>query len=88
MNAMHVRLANDLASRVRHRPAAEAAAELAEYLRSFWDSRMRLALLTQVDADHDSPDPLVVAAVALLRSRSALIRAARHRSDHPSPTDA
>jgi hypothetical protein len=35
MIPMHARLANDLASHVRHHPAAEAHAELDDYLRHY-----------------------------------------------------
>ncbi len=65
----NVRMANDLAPYVRHFPAAVAHVELAEYLRRYWDSRMRLALFAQIDADQSGSDPLVLAAVALLRGQ-------------------
>jgi hypothetical protein len=66
---MNVRMANDLASYVRHLPAAEAHMELAVYMRRYWDSRMRLALFAQIDTDQSGPDPLILAAVALLRGQ-------------------
>ena len=62
-----VRMANEIAAQFRHLPDDAAAAAVAGHLRSFWDPRMRAQLLDQVAAGDDGLDPLVLAAVALLR---------------------
>jgi formate dehydrogenase subunit delta len=64
----HVRLVNEIAVQFHHRPAGEAAAAIATHVRTFWDPRMRAALLAHVDAGGADLDPLAVAAAGLLRS--------------------
>ncbi len=65
-----IRLANDIAAQFHHRPSAEAAEEVADHIRLFWEPRMRADLLAQiadgVDED-DGIDPIVTAAAELLR---------------------
>jgi formate dehydrogenase subunit delta len=59
--------ANDIAAQFHHLPSEQAAAAVAEHLRRFWDPRMRTRLSELVDAGTDGLDPLVVAAVVLMR---------------------
>ena len=61
-----LRLAGEIAAQFEHRPVAEAAGEMAEHIRQFWDPRMRRALLAAVDAGADAT-PLVLTAAGLLR---------------------
>jgi formate dehydrogenase subunit delta len=63
----YVRLANDIAAQFRHWQTGEAAAVIAEHLRSFWDPRMRTQLIAHVDAGAADLDPLLVHVVAQLR---------------------
>jgi formate dehydrogenase subunit delta len=63
----HVRLANDIAVQFHHRTPDRAAAEIAAHLRSYWDTRMREALLAHVDAGGADLDELAVRAAKLLR---------------------
>jgi formate dehydrogenase subunit delta len=56
-----VRMANDIARQFAHLPADEAAAAVANHVRSFWDPRMRRQLLEEIDRDESQLDPLVVA---------------------------
>ncbi|GAA5101753.1 formate dehydrogenase subunit delta [Haloechinothrix salitolerans] len=57
-----VRLANDIAAQFRHRTAQQAAQEIAQHIRMFWDPRMRAELLRCAAADPNSLDPLALAA--------------------------
>jgi formate dehydrogenase subunit delta len=61
-----IRLATEIAAQFRHRPPEEAAEAIAAHIRSFWDPRMRSQLFAHVAAGAVT-DPLVLAAVALLR---------------------
>jgi formate dehydrogenase subunit delta len=61
-----LRLAGEIAVQFEHRPVSEAAGQMAEHIRQFWDPRMRRALLAAVDAGADVA-PAVVAAAGLLR---------------------
>ena len=66
-----IRMANDIASQFHHRPPAEAAEEVAEHIRLFWEARMRAELLAQVAArveEDDGIDPIVIDAAELLRA--------------------
>jgi formate dehydrogenase subunit delta len=49
-----------------HRDAAEAAAEIANHIRLFWDPRMKADLRRHLETDSASLDPLVIAAVEQL----------------------
>ena len=64
-----IRMANDIAAQFHHRPPAEAAEEVAQHIRQFWDPRMRADLLARVadGAGDDGIDPIVVDAAELLR---------------------
>jgi formate dehydrogenase subunit delta len=66
----HVRLVNDIAAQFQHRPPEEAAESVANHLRSFWDPRMRAALLAHVEAGGPGLDPLAVRAAELLAART------------------
>ncbi|AZP23621.1 formate dehydrogenase [Streptomyces aquilus] len=60
-------MANDIARNLGHLPQERAAEEIAGHIGRFWDPRMRARLDAYVDAGADGLDPLVVAAVKLLR---------------------
>lgn len=62
-----IRLANDIAAQFHHLPADAAAKEIAGHIKSFWDPAMRAKLSDCVGTEADAVDPLVVAAVELLR---------------------
>lgn len=57
-----VRLVNEIAAQFQHRPAEQAAQEIAHHIRMFWDPRMKRELLRCAAADPDSLDPLALAA--------------------------
>ncbi|MEU8984396.1 formate dehydrogenase subunit delta [Streptomyces sp. NPDC048309] len=61
------RMANDIAANLGHLPGEQAAEAVAGHIGRFWDPRMRTRLYEFVDAGADGLDPLVVAAVKLLR---------------------
>ncbi|WP_369250430.1 formate dehydrogenase subunit delta [Streptomyces sp. R41] len=61
------RMANDIAANLGHLPGEQAAEAVAGHIGRFWDPRMRNRLYEFVDAGADGLDPLVVAAVKLLR---------------------
>jgi formate dehydrogenase subunit delta len=65
----HVRLANEIAVQFHHHAPDHAAAEIAAHMRSFWEPRMRTALLAHVDAGGAELDELAVRAAELLRDR-------------------
>jgi formate dehydrogenase subunit delta len=62
-----LRMANDIARNLGHLPGEEAAEAIAGHIGRFWDPRMRARLHAFVDAGADGLDPLVVAAMKLLR---------------------
>jgi formate dehydrogenase subunit delta len=62
-----VRLANDIAAQFRHLPPDEAAADVANHIRRFWDPRMRAELLALADQRQADLDDGAFAAVELLR---------------------
>jgi formate dehydrogenase subunit delta len=62
-----LRMANDIARNLGHLPGEEAVEAIAGHIGRFWDPRMRARLNAFVDAGADGLDPLVVAAVKLLR---------------------
>ncbi|WP_114392770.1 formate dehydrogenase subunit delta [Oleisolibacter albus] len=61
-----VRMANQIASYFGAYPEAEAVPEIASHIRSFWDPRMRSALLAHVETGGEGLDPLVLKAVRRL----------------------
>ncbi|MYW62724.1 formate dehydrogenase [Streptomyces sp. SID8379] len=60
-------MANDIAAHHAHLPADRAAEVIAGHLTKFWDPRMRERLHVYVDEGADGLDPLVAAAVKLMR---------------------
>jgi formate dehydrogenase subunit delta len=65
--APQARLANEIAVQFHHRPVLEAAEAIATHLRTFWEPRMLDQLRRHAETGADELDPLVVAAVKLLR---------------------
>ncbi|QYN37995.1 formate dehydrogenase subunit delta [Pseudonocardia sp. DSM 110487] len=63
----YVRLANDIAVQFAHRPLDEAAHAVAAHVRTFWDPRMRTALLEHLAAGGAGLDPIALQAAELLR---------------------
>jgi formate dehydrogenase subunit delta len=63
----HVRLANEIAEQFTHRPLDEAAHAIATHMRTFWEPRMRTALLEHVTAGGAGLDPIALRAAELLR---------------------
>jgi formate dehydrogenase subunit delta len=61
------RMANDIAANHGHLPDERAAAAIAGHLERFWDPRMRTRLFAFVDSGAEGLDPVVVAAVKLMR---------------------
>jgi formate dehydrogenase subunit delta len=61
-----LRMADEIAVQFDRRPIAEAATEIAAHIRTFWEPRMRRALLAAIDTGVDTA-PAVRAAAALLR---------------------
>ncbi|MEV4315908.1 formate dehydrogenase subunit delta [Actinocrispum sp. NPDC049592] len=57
-----VRLANEIAVQFHHRNTKEAAEEIANHIRLFWDPRMRKDLMHNIQTDPASLDPLVLEA--------------------------
>jgi formate dehydrogenase subunit delta len=57
----------EIVDQVRHRPVDDAAAVVANHLRSFWDPRMRADLAAYVDSEPAGLDPIVARTVELLR---------------------
>ena len=62
-----IRLANSIAVQFHQRPADEAANAIANHIRMFWDPRMRTELLARAETDAEDLDPLVLAAVRVLK---------------------
>lgn len=69
--ARESRLANDIAVQFRHKDPDQAAADVAAHIRTFWDPRMRSALLRQAELDPDGLDPVALAAARELRGDAA-----------------
>jgi formate dehydrogenase subunit delta len=59
-----VRMANQIAAYFTAYPQAEAEAEVASHIRSFWAPRMRGRLRDYLAAGGESLHPLVIAAMA------------------------
>lgn len=64
----YVRLANDIAVQFHHLAPGEAAGEIANHLRMFWDPRMRAQLVAHVASGGADLDPLVIVAVEQIRA--------------------
>jgi formate dehydrogenase subunit delta len=64
-----IRMANDIARNQAHLSPADAAAVIANHIRSFWDPRMRAELARLVAADPTSVSPVVLDALSDLAGR-------------------
>ena len=64
-----VRMSNQIAANFAHHAPEVAAKEVANHLRMFWPPTMRAELLAQ--DDHGALDPLVLAAIVVLRDAAA-----------------
>ena len=62
-----VRMANQIAAFFRAYPEDEAVSEVAKHIASFWEPRMRRQLRDHAAAGGGGLDPLVMAAVPLLK---------------------
>lgn len=67
-----VRMANQIAGFFTAYPEERAVAETAAHIRSFWDPRMRAALIACTDAGGSGLDAVVVRAVDRLRPAAAV----------------
>lgn len=65
-----VRMANDIAVQFGYLPDDRAAESVAGHIQRFWDPRMRARLVAHAEVGAVGLDPLVVAAVVLLRQRT------------------
>ncbi|RRO17977.1 formate dehydrogenase [Saccharopolyspora rhizosphaerae] len=66
-----VRMANDIAIQFAHLPQRQAAREVANHIKMFWDPRMRAELDRIADSPPPDLDPLALAAARLLRNADA-----------------
>lgn len=64
--APEARMGNDIARQFAHLPHDEAVATIAAHIAKFWGPRMRTSLITLVDSDADSLDPLLADAAKRL----------------------
>ena len=62
-----IRLINKIVVHFGYLPSDEAAAEVANHVRRFWDPRMKRRLFELVDSESDEFEPVAMAAAALLR---------------------
>ena len=62
-------MANQIGKFFAHRPADEAAAEIANHLQKFWEPRMRSQIIALLDRSDTALDPSVRRAVESLRPR-------------------
>lgn len=62
-----VYMANQIASFMESRPAAEAASGVAEHINDYWEPRMRRQFFAIVDAGGAGLRPLVLQAAPLIR---------------------
>jgi formate dehydrogenase subunit delta len=66
-DAAEIRLINKIVVHFGYLPAEQAAAEVANHVRRFWDPRMKRRLSELVDLQTKDFEPVAVAAAALLR---------------------
>ena len=64
-----VYMANQIGSFFRHRPEAQAVADIEDHLRKYWEPRMRQAILAHLDRGGEGLQPQVQKAVEGLRPR-------------------
>lgn len=62
-----VSMANQIGKFFATQPGDQAAAGIADHIRSFWDPRMRQAIFAHLDAGGQGLDPLVRQALESLR---------------------
>ncbi|MDG5497015.1 formate dehydrogenase subunit delta [Niveispirillum sp. BGYR6] len=62
-----VSMANQIGKFFATQPGDQAAAGIADHIRSFWDPRMRQTILAHLDAGGQGLDPLVRQALESLR---------------------
>jgi formate dehydrogenase subunit delta len=63
-------MANQIATFFQSQPGDVAAQQTADHLKSFWDPRMRRAILAHLDSGGAGLSPVSAKAVALLRTAS------------------
>ena len=66
-DAAEIRLINKIVVHFGYLPTEQAAAEVANHVRSFWDPRMKRRLFELVDSETKDFESVAVAAAALLR---------------------
>jgi formate dehydrogenase subunit delta len=64
-------MANQIAAFFRSQPQAQAAAGVAEHIRSFWSPVMRRDAYAHLDAGGEGLDPLAREALEMLRAQYA-----------------
>jgi formate dehydrogenase subunit delta len=65
-----VSMANQIGKFFATQPGDQAAAGIADHIRSFWDPRMRQAIFAHLDAGGQGLDPLVRQALESLRMQA------------------
>ena len=66
-DAAEIRLINKIVIHFGYLPTEQAAAEVANHVKRFWDPRMKRRLFELAAAEAEDLDPVAVAAAALLR---------------------
>jgi formate dehydrogenase subunit delta len=66
-DAAEIRLINKIVVHFGYLPTEQAAAEVANHVRRFWDPRMKRRLFELVDSETKDFEPVAVAAATLLR---------------------
>jgi formate dehydrogenase subunit delta len=66
-DAAEIRLINKVVIHFGYLPTEQAATEVAEHVRKFWDPRMKRRLFELVDSEASDFEPVALAAAALLR---------------------
>jgi formate dehydrogenase subunit delta len=66
-DAAEIRLINKIVVHFGYLPTEQAAAEVANHVKRFWDPRMKRRLFELAAAEAEDLDPVAVAAAALLR---------------------
>jgi formate dehydrogenase subunit delta len=61
-------MANQIAGNFRERSPEQAATEVATHIRSFWAPSMRADLFAYADGGGAGLDPIVIAALGLIRT--------------------
>ena len=66
-DAAEIRLINKVVVHFGYLPTEQAATEVADHVRKFWDPRMKRRLFDLVDSGASDFEPVALAAAALLR---------------------